>query len=187
MLILGHTKCPICGEVILKRSDVAQLPYADPKDLQNFISEQDKILEFAARPHVHRKCWESWEHKNDFCQAAFALSSKSFDLDPTFLTLYSSKNRIVFYENASLKIFTLEDFCNLYSISDRKENFSKLKQYLLNPDELSDFKMNDTIIRKNSKNLDKFMFSDDDSLLVEMSMGYQNILLDNLILTTGQK
>jgi hypothetical protein len=75
MLILGHTKCTLCREVISENAETFRLPYINPDGLSGPIRDQEERLELALRPYVHKACLDVWQHRELFFQLADALLS----------------------------------------------------------------------------------------------------------------
>lgn len=65
ILILGSTRCAICGEPIVARPDAVQLPYASPAEAG--------ALATLGMQYVHRACWATWEARDRYARAATAL------------------------------------------------------------------------------------------------------------------
>jgi hypothetical protein len=58
ILILGRSKCSICGETLHKEDDIVATTH--------FIGDQSDPLWQFSDSGMHRSCYETWEHRDEF-------------------------------------------------------------------------------------------------------------------------
>lgn len=80
VFLLGKTKCPLCEKTLNYSHEITILHYIHPK-----VSES--LAKKLGRARVHRECWNNFEHKELYSNAAYdlALHGEYSNLSPVVI------------------------------------------------------------------------------------------------------
>lgn len=171
------TKCLICGESIDSFKEAVLLPYIRSKD--------SSLIPFVKK-YVHRKCFDSWNKRDEFVQSSFKLGENMIQEGFYDNVIFYDKYFIIDYQKKE-DIYKLTDFYLIFEIKINKEqaenavNFFKKVYFGDN----SKLELGNTVFNLQGKNILIIEYDKDeinDEIIIPHSRINDYILALNMIL-----